>query len=224
RLMVGSGGVKLASGDAMWHGLPALPVPYETQPIPTLVAWYAHQLPAWFQDTSTAGVLAIEIGVPWLMFGPRRVRAFAAVVLAALQALIALTGNYAFFNLLTISLCVLLLDDAAFEGAGSARLSAERPARLKGSPYPLRRRLAIAFAIVTVPVSALMFTGSLGISLPGAALAVPAAQLIAPLRSVNSYGLFAVMTTPRDEIVVDGSADGNEWRAYEFPYKPGDVN
>ena len=40
---------------------------------------------------------------------------------------------------------------------------------------------------------------------------------------VNSYGLFAVMTTERLEIVVEGSDDGQQWRAYGFPYKPGDV-
>jgi hypothetical protein len=31
------------------------------------------------------------------------------------------------------------------------------------------------------------------------------------------------MTTTRPEIVVEGSADGEAWRAYEFRYKPGPV-
>jgi hypothetical protein len=39
----------------------------------------------------------------------------------------------------------------------------------------------------------------------------------------NGYGLFAVMTTRRSEIVVEGSADGTLWLPYEFRYKPGDV-
>ena len=30
------------------------------------------------------------------------------------------------------------------------------------------------------------------------------------------------MTTMRAEIIVEGSADGEDWRAYEFPFKPGD--
>jgi hypothetical protein len=46
---------------------------------------------------------------------------------------------------------------------------------------------------------------------------------VAPLRLVNSYGLFAVMTTTRPEIIVEGSNDGSTWRAYEFRDKPGDV-
>mgnify|MGYP001555851331 CR=1 FL=1 len=49
-------------------------------------------------------------------------------------------------------------------------------------------------------------------------------ELVAPLHSVNVYGLFSVMTTRRPEIVVEGSDDGVVWRAYELPYKPGAVD
>src|SRR5581483_1242052 len=41
---------------------------------------------------------------------------------------------------------------------------------------------------------------------------------------VNDYGLFAVMTTTRSEIIVEGSDDGQTWRPYEFKYKPGDLS
>jgi hypothetical protein len=44
-----------------------------------------------------------------------------------------------------------------------------------------------------------------------------------PLHSVNSYGLFAMMTTSRPEIIVEGSHDGATWQPYEFKYKPGDL-
>jgi hypothetical protein len=47
---------------------------------------------------------------------------------------------------------------------------------------------------------------------------------LAPFNLVNSYGLFSVMTTERPEIIVEGSGDGVEWKAYEFRWKPGDVN
>jgi hypothetical protein len=46
--------------------------------------------------------------------------------------------------------------------------------------------------------------------------------LIEPLHLVSPYGLFAVMTTVRDEIIIEGSNDGIDWRAYEFRYKPGE--
>jgi hypothetical protein len=46
---------------------------------------------------------------------------------------------------------------------------------------------------------------------------------VAPLRSLNNYGLFMVMTTERWEIVIEGSDDGVEWRPYEFRWKAGDL-
>ena len=49
-------------------------------------------------------------------------------------------------------------------------------------------------------------------------------EWLEPFRLVNSYGLFAVMTIERPEIVVEGSDDGVHWRAYEFKWKPGEVN
>jgi hypothetical protein len=215
RLMLGSGLVKLASGDPTWRSLTALTYHYETQPIPTPLAWYAHQMPVSFQKASTLVTFFIELIVPFFIFGPRRLRWIGFVLLVGLQAIIAATGNYAFFNLLTASLCVFLLDDqmlgaTAVEGEG-------RLARA-------RNGLAIAIAVVTVPVSTVAFTRSIGLPLPIEILVSPLEQLIAPLRSVNSYGLFAVMTTTRPEIIVEGSDDGVTWSPYDFKYKPGDLH
>ena len=44
---------------------------------------------------------------------------------------------------------------------------------------------------------------------------------LAPFRIVNSYGLFRVMTKERSEIIIEGSDDAIEWKAYEFKWKPG---
>src|SRR5258705_2867534 len=46
-------------------------------------------------------------------------------------------------------------------------------------------------------------------------------EFLAQFRLVNPYGLFAVMTTERPEIILEGSADGHTWVPYEFRYKPG---
>src|SRR5262249_60605082 len=74
RLMLGSGLVKLASGDPTWRSLTALLYHYETQPIPTPVAWYAQQMPVWFQKASTAGTFFVELVVPFFLFGRHRLR------------------------------------------------------------------------------------------------------------------------------------------------------
>jgi hypothetical protein len=50
------------------------------------------------------------------------------------------------------------------------------------------------------------------------------ARLAAPFQVANSYGLFAVMTIRRSEIVIEGSDDAQEWKPYEFRYKPGTLN
>jgi hypothetical protein len=222
RLMVGSGVVKLASGDPTWRTLTAMTFHYETQPIPTPLAWYAHRLPLWFHKASTLMVFGIEILAPFSMFGPRRLRVAGFVALGGLQFLIALTGNYAFFNLLSVALCLFLLGERGGP-TGPAPHHIQHDVRRPGPIGPGVQLVATwTYAIVTVPVSVAMFLASCGLEFAPAPIVV-LANAIAPLRSVNSYGLFAVMTTIRDEIVVEGSNDGVAWLAYEFRYKPGDV-
>jgi hypothetical protein len=219
RLIFLSGVVKLTSGDPMWRGLTAMAVHYETQPLPTPLGWYAHHLPAWFQQLSTAAVLAIELLVPWLIFTTRRLRHVACAALVVLQLLIALTGNYAFFNLLTVALSLTLLDDASW------RRWAER--RDVGPGQPSRRLrncpllLPVSLAVVTVPVSLAVLGSQARIDLPEVARLGSLRAALAPFHSVNAYGLFAVMTRTRPELVVEGSNDGQTWNAYEFKYKPG---
>ncbi|KAI9529894.1 Lipase maturation factor 2 [Dissostichus eleginoides] len=112
RLMFASGVVKLMSRCPTWWGLTALTYHYETQCLPTSLAWFAHQLPVWWQKLSVVGTFVIEIVVPLLFFSPqRRLRIGAFYLQVLLQVLIILTGNYNFFNLLTLALCLSLLDD-----------------------------------------------------------------------------------------------------------------
>jgi lipase maturation factor 1 len=216
RLMFLSGAVKLTSGDAAWRGFRALQVHYETQPLPTWIGWWAHQLPDAVQRASTAVMFGIELAVPFLIFS-KRLRRYAFAPLVLLQVLIALTGNYAFFNVLTIALCLLLLDDDLFPAAVRARVGMREAA-----PHRWQRA-------VELPIAAILFLASLPplFATIGLAGAVPNAlarltQTLAPFRSVNGYGLFAIMTTQRQEIVVEGSRDGVAWLAYELRFKPGD--
>ena len=215
RLMVESGAVKLLSGDATWRHLTALTFHFQTQPLPTWIGWYVHQLPAWWQMTSCALMFAIELGAPWLVFATRRGRLAGCVAVVALQVLILLTGNYGFFNYLTIAICFLWLDDGWLPRvrAGSS------PGVLSVAAW--RRHVVPAIvAIVVVPVSIVQFA-DLSPTLVGPVRTV--AAWLQPLRTVNSYGLFAVMTTRRLEIQIEGSDDQITWRPYAFRYKPGDV-
>jgi len=231
KLMFQSGVVKLMSGDMLWRQLTALTMHYETQPLPTWLGWYAHQLPLWFQKFSCAAMFAIELVVPFLIFAPRRPRMVAAALLAMLQGLILLTGNYTFFNWLTLLLCVLLLDDSAlrrFSLRDRRRNVADdrttHPIRLLTSAATRRRWGAtIPLALLIVPITCWQLLGLFRIQ---PAILKPFAavqQWLAPFRSLNSYGLFAVMTPSRPEIIIEGSNDGVTWLPYEFKYKPGDL-
>ena len=167
-------------------------------------------------------MFGIELGAPFLIFAPRRIRFFGGAAIVFLQILILLTGNYTFFNFLTIALCLLLLDDFVLEKFIPRKFCG----LFKNQKRQLRwaRAITIPLAIVISTVSFFQIVSMFGTR---SGLWYPAAFLdtqLAPLRMVNSYGLFAVMTTTRNEIIVEGSDDGMNWLPYEFKYKPGDVN
>jgi predicted DCC family thiol-disulfide oxidoreductase YuxK len=221
RLMFLSGTAKLLSHDPAWRNLTVLEYHYQTQPLPTPFAWYFHQLPPDFQKLSCLFVFLVELAVPFLIFAPRRLRFFAGAMTIALQALIFITGNYAFFNLLAVAACLLLYDDAALRRRRKTPVPGPEPRVLSGRPAQRRRRavtLVLFFFILLASGFELLevFTGT--IPEPGAM----ALSWIAPFGVVNTYGLFAVMTTSRLEIIVEGSNDGQTWLAYGFKYKPGD--
>jgi len=210
RLIFLSGVVKLTSHDPVWRDGTALAFHYLTQPLPTPLAWYMYQAPLAFQRFSTAFTLFVELAIPFLFFAFRPWRLVGAFLALFLQVLIFLTGNYTFFNLLTMSLCVFLFDDRALD---HLRLRA-RSART--SRIAVLAVAAIVLVLSVSEIDEMFFETS---PEPENALA----RIAAPFQIANTYGLFASMTTTRPEIVVQGSNDGVTWRDYEFPYKPGDL-
>ncbi|MGC8643316.1 MAG: lipase maturation factor family protein, partial [Isosphaeraceae bacterium] len=233
RLMFLSGVVKLASGDASWRSWTALTYHYQTQPLPTWTSWYVHQLPARFHWLSVGFLFYAELIAPFFIFGPRLVRLAGFVSLVLLQTLIAATGNYGFFNLLTVILCLSLLDDRDWNGLKSCwtRLRRRRPGgTILTEPvphrvWPLGRRIVVA-SIGTVLVVATfgLVVEAVWREAPVPGEVVMVQNWLAPLRIVNSYGLFAVMTTRRSEITVEGSDDGETWKPYRFRWKPGELD
>ena len=226
RLMFASGVVKLSGGDPTWWGLSALPVHYETQPLPTWIGWYAHLLPVWLHRVSTLLMFGVELLVPFVIILPRRPRMAAAGIFTFFMVLIGLTGNYGFFNLLTVALCVTLLDDAFLArfvpGASPARsLPEARPAG------PGRRVSRVAVAVVAaflLPLSCMALARSFREPVPWPRPMRLVEGFLSPFRLVSGYGLFARMTTTRPEIVAEGSNDRVTWLPYEFRWKPGDLS
>ncbi len=233
RLMFLSGVVKLQSGDPSWRNFTALFYHFETQPLPTPLGWLAYQLPSKLLVAATGIMYLIELGAPFLIFAGRKARVAAAVSFVLLQAGIAITGNYCYFNFLTMLLCLPLLDD---DFLASFRIRRGRPSDPPDPPPPSSaivdatprpdgkaRLLVLAFASLLFLFSVVQTCLALDVSSSWPAPLLNTVRLIEPFRSVNNYGLFAVMTKTRPEIILEGSNDGMRWEPYEFRYKAGDL-
>lgn len=210
RFMLLSGAAKLLSGDATWADASALAYHFETQPLPTALAWFAHHLPATMLKAGVYATFLIELVFPFFVFLPRNPRLVAACGFVLLELLIGLTGSYNFFNLLTIIACLALLDDRLLH-----RLPTLRGVR----PFRFGRYVVAGAGSLIIVLGLLAVLESTTRSRAQNMLL----ETFEPARVVNGYGLFAVMTTQRDELIIEGSLDGASWRAYGFTFKPGEV-
>lgn len=236
RLMFLSGITKLASGDATWANWTALTYHYETQPLPLWSGWYLHHLPAWLHQTSVAIMFAIELLLPWLILTPARLRGprqLACAGLVLLQLVIGLTGNYGFFSILSIVLCLTLLDDTTwarllpFTLVEHTRIY-ERDRRPRAG---WRQVGAAAGAVLLLALGGLTFAREVNNTVAGSGRAGldlgwsdRVIDWVQPFRSVNGYGLFRVMTTERPEIILEASRDGSTWVEWPLRWKPGPLD
>lgn len=214
RLLFESGAAKLLTGDPTWRDLTAMASYYETAPLPTWIGWYAHQLPPWMHRLTSLATFVVELGLPFFIWGPRRLHWPVVLTMWAFQAFVILTANYGFFNYLSALLALWVLDDHDL----GAREIVVRP----------RARLATAVlapvAAALVALTLIPFLPFLPWLRPVAVLAAPVDRVMDRFRSINAYHLFASMTLVRREPVIEGTADGSTWRSYELRYEPGDVD
>jgi hypothetical protein len=73
-----------------------------------------HQLPHGLQEFSVVCLFIIQLRTVFFIFGPRRTPYMGCAVQVFLDVMIGLNGNYGLFNLLSVALCFLLLDDSIF--------------------------------------------------------------------------------------------------------------
>ncbi len=222
RLRFESGLAKLLSGDPAWRDLTALRYYFETQPLPHVGAWYAHQLPDWLLRAGAGGTLFVELVVPFFIFLPRPWRLFAAGVTILWQVLIIATSNHNFFNLLTIVLCLFLLDDRAVarvlpRGWWARALASPL---LPAQPKRGMAVLTLSLALVLVPAS-LVAGAELMLRRPLEPLSGWLRHL-EPLRIANRYHVFPTIERQRLELVIEASDDGRRWQPLDFRYRPDD--
>lgn len=174
--------------------------------VPTLipVAWILELIiPSWVRT-----LRVLKIGI--------------AASFTGLMIITLLTGNYTFFNWLTILLALSMLDDGCWPAVMKRLLrwtetSPPRPMwRLAGEgvAVSLMLSLSLVVAIRDNAPSGGILSNTL----------YSKTHWLAPFRSINSYGLFRVMTTERNEIVIEVSDDGVYFQPLEFKWKPGRVD
>ena len=238
RIYFESGAVKLLSRDPEWRHFTAMDEYYQNGPLPTWIGWYVQHLPHWFHAGTVYGTLALELGLVWMLFLPRRWRLTCFFVASAWQLGVILTANYAFLNYLVLALGVLLLDDRFVLRLVPERLHpqlgsmafATQQLRTEGragwSQKLLRHWRALKLASSAAILAWIFYATTAELVWMFSRVPLPTSPVAAlePFRIANQYGLFAVMTRGRYEIEFQGSRDGQNWVAYPFRYKPQALN
>lgn len=221
RLMLGTGLTKVLAGGS-WLELDALRDFLLTQPQPTLFAMWCRELPPWLLQAAAGYTVLYELVAPWLFFWPGRVRRLAALCGVPLMIGIYLAGNFRGLNLLTLALLLMMWDDRACLRWWPAALR-ERVKVVALPAWTLPRRLLAGSVLTLVALASLepaytMFGGATE-QLPAAA----ARQAVRPLHLSAYYYMFCSVPAQRFHLVLQGSADGREWRDYEPRGVPGPV-
>src|SRR5208282_2855186 len=111
RIYFESGAAKIIGGDPEWRNFTAMDEYYQNGPLPTWIGWYMQHLPHWFHASSVFATLALELGLVWMLFLPRRWRIVCFFIVTPWEMGVILTANYTFLNYLVLALGFLLLDD-----------------------------------------------------------------------------------------------------------------
>jgi hypothetical protein len=224
KLYFESGIAKWQSHLGDWQDGSAMTFYYETAPIPTLLAWYAHQLPEWWHHFESRAALVLELAVPFAIFSGRRARLAALVALSGFQVVNLLTANYGFFVLLALALHLFLVDDSDLRSL-RARIPGLGGIPDLGRAPGTRARLAVAVAVSTLFVGLSLAEALRSFAPPGALRDAAGAigAVYGRLRLVNAYHLFGHVTRERIEPEFQ-TRDGEEWTPHHFWYKVGPLD
>ena len=216
--MIESGVVKFTyfdnDGSNAWISYNALDYHYWTQPLPHPLSSIIHQLPDWFDSLSLNFMYLIEIVLPLCFFFLLLYRRIALLGQVILQVSILLFGNYGFFNLLTLTLCIPLIDDKLIPQKLSLFLTKHIKQKSQ-KKYLKTGHLTILYIVFSLLGWNFLKADIKGNRSNSELNTEPnwissIQSFLRPLRSINSYGLFRVMTKTRPEITIEGSMNGSE--------------
>jgi hypothetical protein len=220
RIMWGAGLIKLR-GDACWRDLTCLDFHFETQPVPSPLTPFFHALPGWAHKGGVLFNHLVELVAPFFVFGPRRVRIVAGLLMATLQLVLIASGNLSFLNWLTLVPILACFDDRLWTRLLPAAL-VERAQRARAAAVPSRAQ-GVAAAALTVAIALLSINPVVNL--------FSSRQLMntsfTSLPIVNSYGAFGSVGRERAQLVFEGTRDAavtpeTRWQPYQFKCQPGD--
>jgi hypothetical protein len=228
KVMLSAGLAKILSGDIWWREGTALTVHFETQPLPTVFGWVAHQQPFSVLVFGVIFMWIAELIAPLLAFIPGRCRFYSSLCMILFQLVIMATGNYGFFNILTIVLLLSFWVKTPLREPLCTGLAMTEgwKYRLLNSLRSLRNAVK-GHSLASILPLLLSLTLLLGM---GNRYVVQSPTLgmiegvLAQWRIQFQYGLFAVMTYPRWEISFTVSEDHKTWEDVPFYYKPTVMN
>ena len=190
-----SGVAKWQSHEGDWHDGSAMVDYFQTAPLPTALAWFAHHLPEGWHHFESRFTLFFECALPLAMFFGRRGRRVLLVVLSGFQLINFATANYGFFIPLALALHLWLLE------------SDRKPEpRWRWAPLLL-------WSLISVDLGLARFASTQALT----------PDVVRELRLVNNYHLFGHITNDRLEPELQLQV-GGVWQAAHLRYKPGPLN
>ncbi|HUP58312.1 MAG TPA: lipase maturation factor family protein [Bdellovibrionota bacterium] len=221
RLMFGAGLIKIR-GDECWRDLTCMKYHYETQPMPNPLSWYFHQQPMWIHKAGVLFTHVVELVVPFLYFGPSKIRHAAGILTIVFQATLILSGNLSWLNYITIVIAIACFDDSILPSFGQAKLFPPLEGLL---PVPQAAADTALPPGVTLALAALVGVLSIRPVMNLLSRAQMMNTSFDSLHLVNTYGAFGSITRERYELVIEGSDDAivtpqTKWREYLFKGKP----
>jgi lipase maturation factor 1 len=200
RLFYHSARVKLLSDDKLWLEYTALQTHLFSQPMPHILSFFTQKYLVIKQKLGAfmlQVMFLIELAVPFGLL-LRSYRAISAYILILLQVLIILTGNYGFFNYLTIIGLLFI---------------AYIPASQSGSNVPKKAPIIGVYAI------AILLTINSIYKIPMPSINIPIAANAFKLMNIyNAYGLFAKLTTNQTRYHIEVSKNKTEWQNLSLRY------
>lgn len=156
-------------------------------------------------------MLVIEIIIPFGMIGPDWMRFAVFVIFAGLQWAIWVTGNFSFLNHLSVVLSVILVSNTY--------LPWFEPPLMEPASWAVYGICSLVGCLLIALQLLQLWQHFVPNPLFNTWL-----KAFSPYHMANRYGIFAVMTTKRYEIIFEGSDDNQVWKEYTFYYKSSEVD